>query len=352
MNCNTHINDYDSIKTFYNLDILKIILAYLIVLRHAGQSFFEPDSLFYYVITNTISTIGVPLYFIISGFLYFYKGHTMNRLIKQIKRILRLYLVWSIIYMPTSIIKYSNAGGVIPSYIINYIKNALFSGTHYHLWFLPSLVFSLCFIIILSNKLNTKKLLAISLGLFATAVLTDTYNFILPESIKEIYSLYQKIFITSRNGLFFGSIYICIGKYFSEKDISKINFHIKTQNILLIFFLETYYLCFCKDRIINNICIMALPISVILFATSFKYDIHSIFIEKYSYLLRNMSTLIFCMHPIVIISIKLINMIFRNLNTIEISGGFAAIVTVLSVTVLTLILLKLSNYIKVIKNLY
>ena len=62
-----------------NLDILKLALSILVMIRHIGQNFFR-DNIFWRVyIINTISTIGVTCFFIISGFLLYKKTH----LIKQ-----------------------------------------------------------------------------------------------------------------------------------------------------------------------------------------------------------------------------------------------------------------------------
>ena len=60
-----------------NLDLLKISLALLIVLRHIGQKFFCANTFWHVYIINTISTIGVTSFFIMSGFLLFKK--TVNR---------------------------------------------------------------------------------------------------------------------------------------------------------------------------------------------------------------------------------------------------------------------------------
>lgn len=61
-----------------NLDILKILLALLIVLRHIGQWFLFNNVFWHVYIINTISTIGVTSFFIMSGFFYL-----ENQLVKK-----------------------------------------------------------------------------------------------------------------------------------------------------------------------------------------------------------------------------------------------------------------------------
>ena len=45
-----------------NIDVLKVLLAIVVILRHCGQSF-DDSSLFRAVITNTISPSAVPTFF-------------------------------------------------------------------------------------------------------------------------------------------------------------------------------------------------------------------------------------------------------------------------------------------------
>ena len=61
-------------------------------------------------IINTISTIGVTSFFIMSGFLLFRKPVGKERLKKQILRILKLYGCWTIVYLPLDIYKYLKDG--------------------------------------------------------------------------------------------------------------------------------------------------------------------------------------------------------------------------------------------------
>ena len=134
-----------------NLDLIKMPLALLIVFRHIGQMFCFEDVYWRYFI-NTISTIGVTSFFIISGFLFFRKPADEVRLKKQVLRILKLYICWSLIYSPVIIYRYLKAGIAFPQAIVDFIQKSLFSGSYYHLWYLPSLIVAIYIVYILREK--------------------------------------------------------------------------------------------------------------------------------------------------------------------------------------------------------
>lgn len=85
------------------LDVLKIILAILITVLHLGPtaSFFSEETRF--ILRGGITTIGVPGFFFLTGYLYQRSGKSLsdwNVAKRHIKRMLVLYCVWTVLYMP------------------------------------------------------------------------------------------------------------------------------------------------------------------------------------------------------------------------------------------------------------
>lgn len=70
------------------IDFLKVILACLVILRHCGQNFFSPVDIFMKLM-NILSPIAVPTFFMISGYLFFYKNRSCKDLRKYLWRILK-----------------------------------------------------------------------------------------------------------------------------------------------------------------------------------------------------------------------------------------------------------------------
>lgn len=125
---------------YSGLDILKAILAITVVLRHIEQGIGK-ESLFAFIWGAYLSPVAVPCFFIISGYLFFIKEPTRERLWHQVKRILSLYLWWLILYSPIIIydwIKKIRNGEILRNLIKHFIQETIFAGG-----VLPFMVFNI-----------------------------------------------------------------------------------------------------------------------------------------------------------------------------------------------------------------
>ena len=83
------------------LDYFKIFLCILIVLIHARPLFegWGSLSLLGWLISNGVSRIAVPCFFILSGFFFSPKLNQWDQIKKYIKKLLIVYVTWSVIYL-------------------------------------------------------------------------------------------------------------------------------------------------------------------------------------------------------------------------------------------------------------
>lgn len=294
--CNTtnrnREGEYDS------LDILKVFLAYLVLLRHIGQIYFEDFSAFRMFITNTISPVAVPIFFTLSGFLFFRKAPDIKKLKTQIGRILILYLVWSVIYLPWTIRGYMKSDVSLIDCCIDYIQNALFNGTSYQLWYLPALAFALAAVFFLCKCFSVGKMIVLSSVLYFLGCITDTYNFWFND-IQMLADIYRIVFVTTRNGLFFGIIFVFIGKLLADQE-TRLKEYTKVFAVILGVavvgcFLESYFLIRIYSKTVINMNFMSVPLSVVVVALSVSLG-RGIRIGR-AVMFRRMSTIIFCVHP-------------------------------------------------------
>ena len=131
----------------YNgLDIIKFIMAIFIVMLHS--SFLSDVSYnLNYLFQSGITRIGVPFFFVASGFLLYRKVDVNNIdfliVKKYVFHILRLYIIWTIIYLP--IIIYSEIlkddRGIVCA-LISFVHKTVISGSYIQLWFLQALIVS------------------------------------------------------------------------------------------------------------------------------------------------------------------------------------------------------------------
>lgn len=283
-------------KEIVVLDILKMFLAILVLLRHCGQAFYSENSIYVNLITNAISTIAVPTFFVISGFLLWRKEVDKNRVWRQAKRLFKLYVIWCIIYLPLQIKSIMSMSERVVECVFIYTQRFFFDGGFYHLWFLPALIFSLIFVYYLEKKLP-KLSLPLVIGLYIVGVLVDTYIRFIP-ALQLIFVPYKQLFLTTRNGFFCGSVFVLLGKKLAEKKDIKI---CKFKNLILwgisavfLLVIESYIV---KDNSVVNMYFSNIMLAPILVVIAIKLSKKG---NKIFSFFRNISTILFCVHPAVI----------------------------------------------------
>lgn len=198
------------------LDIFKFICALMIVFIHA---YCHDLGKFGEWINSVICNIGVPFFFITSGFFYA-KGLQRNKnnenkyFFKYFKRVLFMYIVWSIITLPIAyiIIQRAHADYSLHLKFIYLIRLFLFTGSIGIYWYVLALIYNSA-IIYFSHK---KK--AISL-LFFTSILfwiigvfyNSPYN-----NGNLLFKSIHFIFGSERTFLHVGLLYMCLGYLFAK----------------------------------------------------------------------------------------------------------------------------------------
>lgn len=326
-------------KQYYypGLDVLKILLATIVVLRHCGQSFFAHGSIFKIVVTNTISPVAVPTFFLISSFLFFNKHVDDNNLRKYLLRLLVLYGVWTVMYLPLILFDLPKTltGG------IQLLQRFVFDGSYFHLWYLPSLMFAILLTYILSKWINDRALLALSMLLFVLGTFVETYNFISPILN---WRLYKTVFITTRNGVFFGFVFVVLGKIISAGIFrTKVSVRAFIVSVCLVV-TESIFLSVFKDKNLINMTFSSLFLSF--FLVSIFKDLNVKANKTTLRTIRNMSTIIFCLHPWIM-------RVFAYINHKLGMDGISLTIMVLTVTILCAwIIEKLSNNLVILRKLY
>lgn len=138
-----------------SIDIFRYIAAILVVAIHT-HPFTEINYTLGYIATQVLPRIAIPFFFIVSGFFYIDKLLNGKSVFETIKKILLIYLIWSIIYILKDVFSTS-----LP--FLDFIKHSLINffilGSSYHFWFFPALFFSM-FISSAAYKLKVLPLLA------------------------------------------------------------------------------------------------------------------------------------------------------------------------------------------------
>ena len=255
----------------YTFDVLKIILAFCIVLKHT-ESMFK-------VALDPLTTCAVPMFFMTSGWLIFSRPLDKQRILRNSGKMIKIFIYATTFWW---IVRFFTKGAYITNLkdglILILSNNERVIG---HLWYLSAYAYTLLFIAILVNyKFPKKNLWAVPLGLLVVYFICDTYivNTAIEKNVTLVYLF--------RNWIFTGVPFFIIGGLISMKNVTLSN----SITIPLIIIFSTTALCeihFLHPIHIADVFWATAPLSVISFLLIVsqkikKPNILSIWGEKYS----------------------------------------------------------------------
>ncbi len=229
-------------KRNVSLDILKLLMAFMVIGIHAGF-LGEFSKLGEYLTVNGVFRIAVPVFFIINGF-YFYPVLSKNNQLLWLKRIVILYLVWMTfyVYFWFNIPELTLYGFVelIGKFLIGY----------FHLWYVSGLI-GAAIILIALRRVSSKYLVAIIAITFIIGVMIQyagNYHFFSGTVLDKVFNFHW----VHRNFLFLAFPFFCIG-YLINKHTLYQKVSIERVMVLIvvgfsILFFESYINFYHADR--------------------------------------------------------------------------------------------------------
>lgn len=343
-------------EKYYILDILKFIMSLFIVLLHSTNtisgsedaiSFFNEYPI-YYILSTIISRVGVPCFFIISGFLFFNKIKYKELkdqdfyCIKYCQRNLLYWFIASLCYIPFWLIL--KKGTTLTVNI--FIKDFFFWGICFHLWYLLGVVIAISVVYILYRfKIKNIYIFIISLFLYLIGLFgSSKFSFLDGTILVNIIDVLLKVFLTFRNGLFAGTVFIFIGKYLSEIKILKMDSKKRVYHILLfvtLLFLLIFDIIKSENKM-SDLNLLLIPLSYVLLRLILSFNI-SDNMEKICNLFRKISFYIYLIHPYIYLFLFIsINNVSNNLKMI--------IIGILNIVISLIISLLFLFYKKILKK--
>lgn len=309
-------------KVYYKwIDLMKVICALLVIGVHTGPllSISQEAN---FVVTQIFGRIAVPFFFVSSSYFFFRKlddskpltnSKNRNYLKHYVKRIAKLYLVWSLVYFVLVAAGWMKNGFNMIA-VLRYIRDFFFTGSYYHLWFLPAMIVAVVVIYSLLIKLSAKKVWRISLLLYVIGMMINVYEDLLFDIplISTIVHVYLKIFVTSRNGIFFGMIYTMMGYCLAKKQPTCSNQKLVAMTAFSFLLLVIEAVLILKAGYMDDLTAMYLaliPLEYFVFALLLRYP--SYHNEK---ILREISTLMYVSH--ILFCTLLLRISFFSTNSI------------------------------------
>ncbi len=181
------------------IDLAKVVMAVLVIGIHT-----QPFGFNYWLDNGfgIITRLCVPFFFITSAYFFWIK----DRPLSYIKRIVILYVIWSIIYLPFDIqtLKNMSVGAIL--------KLFLWDGNEHALWYLWGSVIGFVITYALLKFMKPKAVVCIAMLFLLIGTLKSTYAVVFERS----FSISVSDFWGSRNGLFYAFPYISMGMYIAK----------------------------------------------------------------------------------------------------------------------------------------
>ena len=346
------------IKQFKSLDLAKFIAALLIIVIHTAP-FRTYSSVITFGLRNIVCVVAVPFFFVCSGFLLFSKLQTLSDpkeqnsyMVKHIKRLLIMYLIWSLVYLPFVIYKWTLKTN--PNYllcVLEYAKDFFFEGSYLTIWFLPALIFASILVFLLRKKLSFNKIFIISLPFYIFAIFGSSYFglTIKVPFFERIYEGYYYFFDSIKNGLLFGFLFVTIGGMFTENDY-KMSWWLSIGLLILFFILFAVEEFIIAKLDLNlrgvDTTLFLVPLSFLIFYNLLHLTIN--WNDSLMIFLRKMSMLMFLTQRI---PISIIELFFSY--TIIYTNSLLFFFTVLSFTFgISFMIILLSKKMKFLKYAY
>ena len=282
------------------IDLFKLFFALLIPFLHISF----PNNYYIEVVRQYFSRLGVPFFFSCTGVMLcilMEKGNKQSVCIKYIKRIGYMLFFWTFIYSP---LFYKEL------YYVEYPFRELLFRTPGFLWYLTAVLFAIIpFVYVQRNILYFSSIFIYIYGVWYS----ESYCWLNGGCL-----IYQDIFLTTRNGLFFGIPLMCIGEL-AYKTYDKIKYKaIKMLLSTIVLFSEITYVRNYVPGGADTSLYFSLPIFIFylfinLFAIENLLPINILSIAKIK-ILRKMSSTIYVVQYGIIITMTSISSRLEIIN--------------------------------------
>lgn len=279
-------------QIYYGIDVFKLIFSLLIVYTHTYC--YDLGRLGNWI-QQVLSGVGVPFFFIVSGFFYA-KGLNRAADKKQyfysyFKRMAKLYLVWTIISLPmfwkTIVMAHGDYSFLMKC--IYLIRSILFSGSMGVYWY----ILSLLYISVIVYFVNTHKKFEIPMYIASCIFFCIGIVYMMGNPDRNMFfHLLHAVFGSERNFLTVGLFYTSIGYYFANRE-NKYNV-IKIACLLFItILLKTYEVKYLEVHFMQAF--------IAIFAFLLSINLPCKNLAKYCGHFRKLSTAIYLEHFMIIL---------------------------------------------------
>lgn len=156
------------------IDVFRYICAVMVVAIHT-LPFYDINEYIGYIATEVLTRIAVPFFFLTSGYFYIRAlKKDKSVFIGYLLRILKTYAVWSCVYYLVDFLQWGHTN--LKGFAVNCIYTFTVTGSHYHFWYFPALIVSICLVTFAYRIGCQKFLFSVSIILYIIGCLGCSYS--------------------------------------------------------------------------------------------------------------------------------------------------------------------------------
>lgn len=270
-------------RTFHGVDIMKLFFAISIVFMHTYCRDFGQTGR---MIVNMVSMLGVPFFFICSGF-FLKSGLDRYNEVKgkgeyykrYVFRLIKMYLSWTVLTFPVAIFLIIKAypESSIAFKVVYWMRMFMLTGSIGVYWYILSLI--ICsFLIYYAEKYN------LTIPLFLVSVVFFIWGELYNSGFNNGQFYYEWIhilFSSTRNFLNFGLFYVLLGYYISKYSLH--NYFINKKWIIIVLIVLSFMLRLFEISSFNtNYGIIFLSLFIFLASLSIDCNCNTLYLRKMS----------------------------------------------------------------------
>ena len=211
-------------KQIASIDLVKFIACFFVVTIHAAPFPELPAADLF--LRSVAARIFLMFFFVAAGYLFFRRLGQMGADGEKaafrgyLVRIFRLFALWTAVYFPFFLLlKRGELSGFGPSTLWDWLREIVFVGDFYHLWFLGALLVGTALVYGLYRAgLSPAASAAVAGGLYLLGLLGHSYGFLLDgvPALAQLRDSYLAFFFTTRNGVFAAPVFLALGRWIAE----------------------------------------------------------------------------------------------------------------------------------------
>lgn len=293
-------------QSYTGIDRFRLAAAMLIVAIHTSPlaSFSETAD---FILTRIIARVAVPFFFMTSGFFLISRYSDQGKELRAFeKKTAVIYGIAMALYVPLNIYSgYFEMDDLLP----NIIKDIVFDGTLYHLWYLPASMLGAAIAWYSVRKLGFTKAGIFTAGLYIIGLFGDSYYGLSEKSgfFKGFYDLIFQVSDRTRNGVFMAPVFFVMGGALADRG------KILPLKKSLCGFGVSFALMLAEALSLRHFALQRHD-SMYLFLLPSMYFLFSALAHvrgKRLAAVRNASLVIYIIHPMMIVAVRLLSKLLR-----------------------------------------